>query len=250
MSLNFGQDQSQVQAPTQAATGVMNLAKAVQAGERINLSKSVGQFITKYAVGMEWNEKPGIVADCDISILLADAQGNPIRGLNKDANQLPDPNKPRCLCYYNQDKLPGVMSYGDNQTGNDDEIQTPTGNDEQIDVDFSMLEPDVEQILIICTTHSEQRDAATGKLNGIPGPPLPFGRVAIPILTIFDNSGAVPVAKYTFRLDEQQSTATSVEVAKFYVRDGDWIYVSMADMVGTEAFGLQGILNRYPTIGQ
>ena len=209
----------------------MNLAKTVVAGERINLSKQVGATVTKYAIGMEWREKSGIVADCDISIVLLDEAGTIIPGTN-------GPNMPKCMCYYGQQELPGVKSYGDNLTGNDDEVQTPTKSDEQVDVDFAMLDSNVSQVLIIATTHSE--------VNGQPGEPLPFGRVATPVLTVYNNTNpedAIPL--YTFELDEEHSIATAVEIAKFYKKNDDWRYVSMADEVGKDAFGLNGIITKY-----
>lgn len=227
MALNFGNSTPQ---QPQGGSG-MNLAKTVVAGERINLSKQVGAAVTKYAVGMGWNEKAGIVADCDVSIVLLDAAGNIIPGSN-------GPNKPKCMCYYGQQELPGVKSYGDNLTGNDAEVVTPTNSDEQIDVDFAMLEAGVEQVLIIATTHSE--------VNGQPGQALPFGRVAIPVLTIYNNTNpAAPQPLYTFELDEEASVATAVEVAKFYKKNGDWRYVSMADEVGQDPYGLNGIVSKY-----
>jgi tellurium resistance protein TerD len=226
MTLNFGNETQ-----TQQGGSTMNLAKTVQAGERINLSKQVGASVTKYAVGMSWNEKAGITADCDISIVLLGENGLVIPGLN-------GPNMPKCMCYYGQQSLPGVKSYGDNKTGNDSEVQTPTRNDEQIDVDFAALDPSVVEVLIIATTHSE--------VNGAPGQPLPFGRVAVPVLTIFNNTNPIaPVPLYTFELDEEASVATAVEVAKFYKKSGDWRYVSMADEVGQDPFGLNGIVAKY-----
>lgn len=209
----------------------MELAKKVATGERINLSKQVGGNVTEYAIGMNWNEKAGIVADCDISIVLLDKNGIIIPGSN-------GPNKPKCMCYYGQQELPGVKSYGDNLTGNDDELQTPTNSDEQIDVSLLALEASVNQVLIIATTHSE--------VNGQPGEPLPFGRVATPVLTIYNNTNqSIPVPLYTFELDEDHSVATAVEIAKLYKRNNDWIYVSMADEVGRDAFGLSSIIDKY-----
>lgn len=202
----------------------MNLSKVV-AGERINLSKAQAG-VNKYAVGLEWNPKAGVTADCDISIILLDANGKVIPGTN-------GPNKPKCMCYYGQLELPGVKSYGDNQDGSDDAFATPTGNDEQIDIDLSKLSADVAQVVVVASTHSET------------GTALPFGRVASPVLTIFANEGARPDPKYFFEMDEDFSTATSVEVAKFYRRGADWSYVSMADVVGTDAMGLQGIVSKY-----
>lgn len=230
MALDFGNN-----AGAAPQAGGINLGKRVQAGERINLSKQVGAAVTKYAVGMSWNEKAGIVADCDASIILLDEAGNIIPGSN-------GPNMPKCMCYYGQQELPGVKSYGDNLTGNDAEVQTPTNSDEQIDVDFAMLDPNVAQVVIIATTHSENPDGT----DGTEGTPLPFGRVALPVLTIFNNTNvSAPAPLYTFELDEEASIATAVEVAKFYKKGGEWRYVSMADEVGQTGFGLNGIVAKY-----
>lgn len=240
MALNFDTPTTapQTTSPQQGAVS-MNLSKAVavEAGERINLSKAVGEAVTQYAVGMNWNPKAGLQADCDITIVLLDEAGAVIPGSN-------GPNQPKCMCYYNQLELPGVKSYGDNLTGDDSEVQTPTQSDEQIDVDFAKLDANVAQVLIVATTHSEIMDAA-GKPTGTPDRPIPFGRVAVPLLVIFNNSKQPAEPLYTFELDEEASVATAVEVAKFYKKSGDWRYVSMADEVGKDAFGLNGIVAKY-----
>lgn len=234
MALNFGTQNNTEISNNQRNqnTGVkMNLAKTVQAGERINLSKQVGSSVTKYAVGMNWNPKPGITADCDISIVLLDESGNAIQGSN-------GANMPKCMCYYGQLEISGVKSYGDNQTGDDSEVKTPTNSDEQVDVDFSMLESNAKQVLIIATTHSEE--------NGQPGQPIPFGRVAAPTLVVYNNTDKNnPIPLYEFEMDEDASVATAVEVAKFYNKNGQWRYTSMLDEVGRDPFGLNSIVEKY-----
>lgn len=214
----------------QRGTMNMNLAKSVSTGERVNLAKEQGS-LSQYAVGLNWNEKAGITADCDVSVVLLKEDGTIIQGKG-------GANQPNCLCYYGNQKLKGVMSYGDNLTGNDSEIQTPSNSDEQIDIDLNNLPIEVAQVLIVATTHSE--------LNGQPSTPLPFGRVAKPVLTVFNNSNSrSPIPLYNFELDEEFCMATAVEIAKFYKRNGQWMYVSMADEVGKHAFGLQSILDKF-----
>ena len=226
MALNFNQPSSTIN----NGVSTMNLAKTVVAGERINLAKEQGENVTKYAMGLMWNQKPGIVVDCDLSIVLLDVNDNVVPGSN-------GPNMPKCLVYYGQKEVPGVKSYGDNRTGDNSEFSTPTGSDEQIDVDLAQLEPNVNAVMIVATTHSE--------VNGAPGTPIPFGRAAKPVLTIYKNMSVPAEPLYKFELDEDFSAATSVEVAKFYKKDGQWRYVSMADQVGTHAFGLQGIIDKF-----
>lgn len=235
MTLSFGNDQANTVPAantnnTQLGGSTMNLAKNVQAGERINLSKTVGANVTKYAMGLNWNTKAGINADCDLSIVLM-KNGQIVPGSN-------GPNMPKCMVYYNQLEVPGVKSYGDNKDGVDGAFATPTRSDEQVDCDLALI-GDADEVIIVATTHSENPD-------GTPGTPLPFGRVAVPVLTIYNNTNpAQPVPLYTFELDEEASVATAVEVAKFYLKSGDWRYVSMADEVGQDAFGLNGIVAKY-----
>lgn len=209
----------------------MELAKTVVAGERINLAKEQGENVTKYAIGLDWNVKPGINIDCDISVVLLGEDEKIIAGSN-------GANMPKCLLYYGQKTLPGLMSYGDNRSGDNSEFTTPSGCDEQIDIDLAKLEALVRSVVVVATTHSE--------VNGKPGTPMPFGRAAKPVLTVFKNeNAAAPVPLYKFELDEDFSASTAVDIAKFYLKDNQWRYVSMADQVGTEAFGLQAIINKF-----
>lgn len=219
-----------------AIGGSINLAKQVVAGERINLSKEQNG-LEKYAVGITWNEKPGVVADCDISVVLLDSVGGPVLGHVGN-----DPNKPRCLLYYHNQKMPGVKSYGDNLTGSDEDINTPTGESEQIDIDLGALEADVASLLILCSTHSEK--------NKKPGTPMFFGKVAAPVLTVYNNTNSdAPVPLYTYKLDEEYSNGTAIEIGKLYKKDnGDWMYTSLGDIVGIDAFGLESVLKKYSIV--
>ncbi len=217
----------------------MNLSKAqvVTTGERLNLSKAFGNKFTKPVVGLEWNTKAGITVDCDLSIVLLDENDKIIPGVVAAG-------QPNCLAFYGNQTLPGVSLYEDNQTGDDSETDTPTGCDEQADIDFTALDPRVAQIVIVATTHSE--DSKSTPEKPIAGTPVPFGRAAKPRVIIFEETSKGEYdPKITYELDEENSTATAVEVAKFYKRNGEWMYTSMGDEKGTHAFGLQAMLDTY-----
>lgn len=221
---------------------IMNLSKAqvVTTGERLNLSKAFGNNFTKPVVGLEWNTKAGITVDCDLSIVLLDADGAIIPGV-QSAGQ------PNCLAFYGNQDLPGVHLYADNLTGDDAETDCPTGCDEQADIDFGALDSRVAQVVIVATTHSEAENST--QENPVKGPAIPFGRAAKPRVVIFDHVNGEYDPKITYELDEENSTATAVEVAKFYKRNGDWMYTSMGDEKGTDAFGLQAMLDTYKITG-
>lgn len=212
----------------------MNLAKTIVKGERVNLAKDFGAQVTKYAIGLDWNPKAGMTADCDISTISVDADDKPIGFADES------------LCFYANPNLAGIKSYGDNKTGTDSESNTPTGSDEQIDIDLLAQNENTRAIYAIATTHSEIPSTQEG-VAGTPGEPQMFGRVAAPVLTVYNNTDpANPVPLLQIELDEEHSVATAVECAKFYKNKNDeWCFTAMGDQVGTHAFGLQATVDKF-----
>lgn len=208
----------------------MKLSKAqvVTTGERVNLSKVFGTNFTKPVVGLEWNPKAGIVVDCDLSVILLDKSGKVV---------------PNGLAFYNNQDIQGVHLHDDNKTGDDSETSTPSGCDEQADIDFNVLALEVDQVVIVATTHSEAANSTSE--NPIAGEPVTFGKAAKPRVIIFEEDNGVFEPKITYELDEENSTATAVEVAKFYKRNGEWVYTSLGDEKGTHAFGLKALVETY-----
>lgn len=230
MALDFGNDNQPA-----AATPAFSTSKAqtVEVGQKINLSKAVGRAVTKYAIGMEWDEKDGMKADVDVSLILF-KDGSPLPGNNNGGT-------PNCLVFYGRLEAAGIKAYGDNTTGDNAEFTTTTGCDEQVDIDLSAVE--VDEIRVFASTHSEMYE--NGQPTGVEGDPIIFGRVANPVVTVFDNTASPAKPLYDVELDEEADMATSVEVAKFYLHKGDWKFTSMADEIGRTAFGLNGIISKY-----
>lgn len=198
---------------------LMNITKT-EIGEVVKLSLEK-PGVDKFAIGLEWNVKEGLSADCDIAAVLCTADGAAIGG--------PEVSM---VSYATQEStFEGCFFYGDNRTGDDSETATPSNKDEQIDFDLAALPAGCEMIRIFASTYSKAEA-------------LPFGRVAQPEVTLFDNTqGEAPVGLFTTELDEEVSTATCAEVARLYKKGGEWRYKSMTEVMGKDPKGLKAFSN-------
>lgn len=181
----------------------------------INLQKGQREAINapKFTVGLGWdtnNSSTGSAFDLDASIF--------ILGDNK---KLP---ADEFFVFYNNPKSPdgAVEHTGDNLTGAGD------GDDEQIIVDLSKIDPRVTEISIIVTIH----EAESRRQN--------FGQVRNSFVRIFDAATNTDILKY--ELEEDFSIETAVEFGRIYKKDNNWKFEAVgAGMKG----GLQDYLTKY-----
>jgi len=180
----------------------------------INLQKGQREVLNapKFTIGLGWDvntTSTGAQFDLDASVF--------IMGDNKKL--LAD----EFFVFYNNLKSPdeAVEHTGDNLTGDGD------GDDEQVLVDLSKVDPRVSEISIIVTIH----DADTRKQN--------FGQVRNSFVRIVDANGT-ELLKY--ELEEDFSIETAVEFGRIYKRNNEWKFEAVgAGMRG----GLQDYLNKY-----
>lgn len=181
----------------------------------INLQKGQREAINapKFTVGLGWdtnNSSTGSAFDLDASIF--------ILGDNK---KLP---ADEFFVFYNNPKSPdgAVEHTGDNLTGAGD------GDDEQIIVDLSKIDPRVTEISIIVTIH----EAESRRQN--------FGQVRNSFVRIFDAATNTDILKY--ELEEDFSIETAVEFGRIYKKDNNWKFEAVG--VGMKG-GLQDYLTKY-----
>ena len=175
----------------------------------INLQKGQRESINapKFTVGLGWDTNSsttGTDFDLDASVF--------ILGENNH------------FVFYNNLKSPNeaVVHTGDNRTGAGD------GDDEQILVDLSKIEPNAAEICIVVTIH----EAAQRGQN--------FGQVRNSFIRIFDSVTNQEMLKY--ELEEDFSIETAVEFGRIYKRNGEWKF----EAVGTGMKGgLEDYLNKY-----
>lgn len=180
----------------------------------INLQKGQREVLNapKFTIDLGWDvntTSTGAQFDLDASVF--------IMGDNKKL--LAD----EFFVFYNNLKSPddAVEHTGDNLTGDGD------GDDEQIVVDLSKVDPRVSELSIIVTIH----DADTRKQN--------FGQVRNSFVRIVDANGT-ELLKY--ELEEDFSIETAVEFGRIYKRNNEWKFEAVgAGMRG----GLQDYLNKY-----
>jgi len=182
------------------------MAINLQKGQRENLNAPL------FTVGLGWDTNAtssGVDFDLDASVFIV--------GENKKI--LSD----EYFVFYNNLTSPdnAVEHTGDNTTGEGD------GDDEQIKVDLSKINPKASEIVLVVTIH----DADNRKQN--------FGQVRNSYIRIVDNTNTELMK---FELDEDFSIETAVEFGRIYVKDGQWKF----EAVGTGMKGgLEDYLNKY-----
>lgn len=181
----------------------------------INLQKGQRETLNapKFIIGLGWDtnsSSTGASFDLDASVF--------IMGENKKI--LSDEH----FIFYNNLKSPdeAVEHTGDNLTGDGD------GDDEQIIVDLSKIDPRTSEICVVVTIH----DADARKQN--------FGQVRNSFVHILDASNNTELVKY--ELEEDFSIETAVEFGRIYKRNNEWKFEAVG--VGMKG-GLQDYLNKY-----
>ena len=181
----------------------------------INLQKGQRESINapKFTVGLGWDTNSsttGTDFDLDASVFI----------LGENKKLLSDSH----LVFYNNLKSPNeaVVHTGDNHTGAGD------GDDEQILVDLSKIEPNAAEICIVVTIH----EAAQRGQN--------FGQVRNSFIRIFDSVTNQEILKY--ELEEDFSIETAVEFGRIYKRNGEWKFEAVG--MGMKG-GLEDYLNKY-----
>ncbi|NTE05749.1 TerD family protein [Agrobacterium tumefaciens] len=181
----------------------------------INLQKGQRENIDapKFTIGLGWdtnNSSTGAAFDLDASIFI----------LNDQKKLVSDEN----FVFYNNLVSPdgAVEHTGDNLTGDGD------GDDEQIKVDLTKIDPRVSEICVVVTIH----DAENRRQN--------FGQVRNSFVRIFDAVTNEVILKY--ELEEDFSIETAVEFGRIYKREGKWKFEAVG--MGMKG-GLQDYLNKY-----
>jgi tellurium resistance protein TerD len=181
----------------------------------INLQKGQREAIDapKFVIGLGWDtnsSSTGSAFDLDASVFV----------LGDNKKLLSDEH----FIFYNNLKSPdgGVEHTGDNLTGAGD------GDDEQILIDLSKVDPKTTEICVVVTIH----DAENRRQN--------FGQVRNSFMRIFDAATNTTLLKY--ELEEDFSIETAVEFGRIYKRDDKWKFEAIgAGMKG----GLQDYLTKY-----
>lgn len=181
----------------------------------INLQKGQRENINapKFTIGLGWdtnNSSTGSGFDLDASVFI----------LGDNRKILSDSH----FVFYNNLKSPdeAVIHTGDNLTGDGD------GDDEQVKIDLTKINPAVKEICIVVTIH----DAVSRKQN--------FGQVRNSFIRIVDDSNNTEMVKY--ELEEDFSIETAVEFGRIYNKEGQWKFEAMG--VGMKG-GLEDYLNKY-----
>jgi tellurium resistance protein TerD len=181
----------------------------------INLQKGQRETINapKFVIGLGWDTNAtstGSAFDLDASVFI----------LGENKKILAD----EYFVFYNNLKSPdeAVEHTGDNLTGAGD------GDDEQIKIDLSKIDPRATEVCVVVTIH----DADNRRQN--------FGQVRNSFIRIFDAASGADLLKY--ELEEDFSIETAVEFGRIYKRNNEWKFEAMG--TGMKG-GLQDYLTKY-----
>ncbi|MEE7582447.1 MAG: TerD family protein [Oscillospiraceae bacterium] len=168
------------------------MAISLKKGQKIDLTKT-NPGLSKILVGLGWdtNKYDGSADfDLDTSIFLVDATGK----ATSDSD----------FVFYNNPIHPsGSVQYmGDNRTGEGD------GDDEQVNIDLSLVPANIDRIAFTVTIY----DYETRKQN--------FGQVSNAFIRIVDVANNVELMRYD--LSEDFSIETALVIAELYRNNGEW----------------------------
>ncbi len=168
------------------------MAISLKKGQKIDLTKT-NPGLSKILVGLGWdtNKYDGSADfDLDASIFLVDATGK----ATSDSD----------FVFYNNPIHPsGSVQYmGDNRTGAGD------GDDEQVNIDLSLVPANIDRIAFTVTIY----DYETRKQN--------FGQVSNAFIRIVDVANNVELMRYD--LSEDFSIETALVIAELYRNNGEW----------------------------
>jgi tellurium resistance protein TerD len=187
------------------------MALSLSKGQNLSLTKT-DPGLKKVLVGLGWDPRAtdGQEFDLDASAFLL--------GQNGKTRSSAD------FIFYNQmtSACRSVNHTGDNRTGEGE------GDDEQIQVDLSLVPADVERIAITVTIHdAEQRRQS-------------FGQVSNAFVRIANEETGAEVVRYD--LSEDYSTETAMIFAELYRHNGEWKFKAIGQGY---AGGLKAMCDQY-----
>ena len=185
----------------------INLTK----GSRMDLTKN-NPNVSKYSVALGWDANSNVGSDFDL-----DASAFI---LGTDKKRLSDKH----FVFYGNLQSPNgaVVHSGDNLTGAGD------GDDETLNIDFSKLEAEADEIVFVVTIYEAQNRNQN------------FGQVSNAFIRIYNPDTKEEYMRYD--LGEDFSLETGAEFGRLYKKDGEWKF--NATGVGKRG-GLQDYLNEF-----
>ncbi|OMI36754.1 TerD family protein [Streptomyces sparsogenes] len=186
------------------------MAVSLTKGSNFSLTRT-DPGLASVVVGLGWkvNTGPGDV-DLDASALV----------LGADGRVLSDQH----FVFFNNRSTPeaSVRHTGDNKTGEGE------GDDEQIAVDFNLLPPLAESVVVVVSIHNHG------------GPAITFGRIRDAYIRVVHQATGVEMCRY--ELTEDAHDQTAMVFGQLYRREGEWKFRAIGQGYAT---GLAGIAKDY-----
>lgn len=206
--LNLG-TQPTPAAPMNVSNEQPGLTLNLQKNQLLDLTKRE-PGLTKVTLGAGWDvAQMGQSFDLDIAAFLLDANGK-VTALEN-------------VIFFNNKVAPGIQLMGDNRTG------AGEGDDEQIEMDLTQINPAIQRIVFVVTIHEAVAKRQT------------FGMVQNSYVRLVNPlKGDQEICR--FNLKEEGSTGTSVIFAELDRSSGDWQFKALGE---SKAADLNQVLALY-----
>ncbi len=221
---------------THASSLNFDKVQDIEVGTVINFGKE-HPAVTKLRTELYWNGE----ADGDISMIISAANGKAIPGVipgvlikpGATLNGRPhpdvgkqDPNATKGMIWYNNLQVPGVVHSGDVQYGQGDD----SAPEEVITTTFAELDASAQGVMGILTTFPDK---------STPTIPVPLSNLAnCKVLVIDDVTNDV---LYRHQVPTNVGAHTSMEIFKYSLDSGLWVYEALNTVVGKSAQALADI---------
>ena len=166
--------------------------------QTIDLSKS-SPGLNNLHIGLGWDAEDtnGNDIDCDVSVFMVN-----------ESNKIPGDG---FFVFYNSltSSDGSTVHQGDNRDGAGD------GDDEEIKIDLSKVNPEILQLLFVVTIHDADKLSQD------------FGMVENAFIRVSNDSTGEEICRYS--LTEKFAGSDSVQIGRVYTYDGEWSFEAMGD---------------------
>lgn len=193
----------------------------LQKGQKINLSKSIGQGLKKIMVGLGWDEAiSGEEIDCDASVILCKENGKSFVLPSIVENQIvvSEEELAKSVVYFGNLSLfdHAIEHQGDNRTGEGD------GDDEQIMLDLERIPPNVSRLAFVVNIYQASDRGQH------------FGMIRNAYIRIFNLSNSSEICR--FDLSENYNGMQGLIVGEIYRKNSEWRFSAVGQPVRNASY--------------
>lgn len=191
----------------------------LQKGQKINLSKSIGQGLKKLMVGLGWDEAiSGEEIDCDASVILCQENGKAfiVPSIVESQMVVPEEELAKSVVYFGNLSLfnHAIEHQGDNRTGE--------GDDEQIMLDLERIPSNIARLAFVVNIYQASDRGQH------------FGMIRNAYIRIVNLSNSSEICR--FDLSENYNSMQGLVAGEIYRKNGEWRFTAVGQPVKNASY--------------